>query len=79
MTRIVANVLMAILVLEAAYCAFQVMVVLQPPGIEGPMLFNATRIPPDLLVARRLYAIEGWVAFVGFAVVFTVANVRPRS
>ena len=40
----------------------------------------ATTIDHDLLVARRLYAIEGWIAFVGLIVVFTLAELRgPRE
>lgn len=77
MKRHLARLAMLVLLLEALYCAFQVMVVLQPPGIEGPMLYAAATLDHDLLVARRLYAIEGWIAFVGLAVVFTLAEVGP--
>lgn len=78
MSRNLARVAMVILAIEALYCAFQVMVVMQPPGIEGPMLYAAATLDHDLLVARRLYAIEGWIAFVGLSVLFSLVEV-PRD
>lgn len=63
---------------EAAYCAVQVFVVLQPEGHVGPLLGLADDVPIELLVARRLYAIEGWIAF-GFACLYLgLTEVLPR-
>ena len=77
-TRLLHGVLIACLLGEALYCAHQVFVVLQPEGMSGPVLYAARDLPQDLLVRRRLYAIEGWVAFGALAIYLGVTEVRPR-
>jgi hypothetical protein len=63
----------------AAYAFFMVMVILRPEGAGSAPLFTAARtIPHELLVARRLYAIEGWVAFSGLAIYLALTTLRPR-
>jgi len=78
MLKVAHGLLIATLALEALYCLFQVFVVLQPPGHAGPLLFAADDVPMELLVARRLYAIEGWLAFVGLAIYLSITEIRPR-
>jgi hypothetical protein len=66
------------LVAQQLYAGWQVFFVLQPEGTLGPM-FNAARsLPPDVMLARRLYAIEGWIAFVGLALYLALTEVLPR-
>ena len=43
------------------YAGFQVFYVLQPEGQIGPMFSAASEAPFELMVLRRLYAIEGWL------------------
>ncbi len=78
MIRVLHWLLIVSLFLEVLYCGVQVMVVLQPDGISGPMFGRATSIPYELLVARRLYAIEGWVSFGSLAIYLAITELRPR-
>ncbi len=78
MIRVLHWGLMGTLLGEALYCWYQVMVVLQPEGVAGPMFGHAASLPFELLASRRLYAIEGWLAFVGWAVYLGITEVRPR-
>ena len=69
--------IIASLVGETMYCTFQVFVVMQPEGSAGPLWFGAADMDPDLLVPRRLYAIEGWIAFIGLSLYLAVSGVLP--
>lgn len=63
---------------QSVYAAFQVFVVLQPEGTLGPMFLRATAIDPELMFARRLYAIEAWLAFGALALYLGVTEILPR-
>lgn len=63
---------------EVAYAAFQVFFVLQPAGVVGPMLTAARDAPHELMVVRRLYAIEAWIALVGLALYLGITELLPR-
>ena len=80
--RLAVNVLhyglIGLMLFQLLYSCYQVFVVLQPEGTFGPMWGQATTIPSELLLARRLYAIEGWVVFAGFAVYLGVTEINPR-
>lgn len=66
------------LVVQCAYGSFQVFYVLQPEGTAGPMFGRAMEIPFELMMARRTYALESWVAFVGLAVYLALTEIVPR-
>lgn len=67
------------LLAQAAYCFAQVLIVLQPEGGSiGPLYGASTSISHELLVARRLYAIEGWIAFSALAIYLGITEVVPR-
>ncbi|HMV69377.1 MAG TPA: hypothetical protein PKA64_21220 [Myxococcota bacterium] len=63
---------------QQLYAGWQVFVVLQPPGTVGPILSAARTLPPDVMMARRLYAIEGWIALVGLALYLAITEILPR-
>ena len=65
--------------LEIIYCAYLVFVVLKPDGISGPLGSQARNIPHDLMVTRRLYAIECWVATAGLAIYLGLTEPRLRG
>ncbi|MBL7714239.1 MAG: hypothetical protein JNL01_02155 [Bdellovibrionales bacterium] len=47
------------------YCPYMVLVILRPAdGSIGPLMGKAASVPPDLMMARRLYTIEAWIAFI---------------
>ncbi len=63
---------------EIFYSMFMIFSVLRPEGVSGPLWGAATSIPHDLLVARRLYAIEGWIAIAGLAIYLAITEIGPR-
>ena len=63
---------------EILYCAYIVFSVLQPEGHSGPLVGQATHIPFEQMVTRRLYAIECWVATAGLAIYLAITEVYPR-
>ncbi len=63
---------------QSLYAGFQVFVVLQPQGTLGPMFLKATAIDPELMFARRLYAIEAWLAFGALALYLGITEILPR-
>lgn len=67
------------LAVEAAYCGFLVLVVLSPDGTPTPVLFRARDLPMELLIERRLYAIEGWIAGTGLALYLGLTEVLPAG
>jgi len=60
---------------QVLYAVYQVFVVLSPAGYVGPLGAMASAIPADQLMARRLYAIEGWIA--GGALIVYLAITEP--
>ncbi len=66
-------------VIEIAYTGYMVFEVLQPTsGGGGPLFSRATEIPFELMVTRRLYAIECWVATAGLAIYLAITEIVPR-
>ena len=60
------------------YATWQVFVVLQPEGHVGPAFGAAATIPYEQMVVRRLYAIEGWVSFLGMSAYLGITEILPR-
>ena len=53
--------------------------VLRPEGAAaGPLWGQAASIPADLMMRRRAYAIEAWIAFAGLGVYLGVTEILPR-
>ena len=65
-------------VVELAYTGYIVFAVLRPEGISGPLFAAAADLPQDLMVRRRLYAIENWVAMGGLAIYLAITEIGPR-
>ncbi len=65
-------------VVQIGYAAYMVFGVLKPPGIDGPLYEAALTIPHELMVTRRLYAIEFWIAMVGLAIYLALTEIGPR-
>jgi hypothetical protein len=63
---------------QIVYISWQVFVVLQPEGTFGPVFGAAKTMDPALFAARRAYAVEGWLAFIGLAIYLAVTEVLPR-
>lgn len=65
-------------VAEIAYTGYIIFFVLRPDGIDGPLFAAAADLPQDLMVRRRLYAIENWVATAGLAIYLALTEIGPR-
>lgn len=66
------------LLFQMFYASWQVFVVLQPAGQIGPAFGRAVDIPFEMMIVRRAYALEGWVAFGILAVYIGVTEIVPR-
>lgn len=64
---------------QMAYAGFQVFVAMQPAGVSGPMFLAAAQLPFEQMVVRRMYALEGWVAFSGLAIYIALTEILPRA
>ena len=62
--------------IEIGYCAYMIFVTLRPDGVSGPLGEQALSISHELMVTRRLYAIECWIATAGL--VIYLALTEPR-
>ncbi len=67
------------LIAQMTYAAFQVFVVMQPEGVVGPMFGQATSMPFEMMMIRRMYAIEAWIAFGILAIYLGVTELLPRT
>lgn len=59
-------------VAEIFYGFFQTFFVLQTGGNIGPLWFSASEISYELMVSRRLYAIETWIAIAGLSIYLAI-------
>lgn len=66
------------LLAQMAYASWQVFVVMQPPGVVGPMFGAAQALPFEDMIVRRMYALEGWIAFGILAVYVALTELVPR-
>ena len=64
---------------EIAYASYMIFAVLLPPdGGGGPLFGRAMSMPQPLMEARRLYAIECWIAIAGLSVYLAITEMAPR-
>ena len=66
------------LLIEVIYSAYVIFVILQPEGHSGPLMSKATEIPFELMVTRRLYALECWIATGALAIYLAITEITPR-
>ncbi len=76
--RILHWVIIVNFVVNIFYGGYQVFVVLAPGDAVGPLFGNATTMSGDLLIARRLYAIEVWISITGLAIYLAITEYLPR-
>ena len=64
-------------VVEIVYAGHMIFNVIAPPG-GGPLFDQAKDFPFEMMVTRRLYATEFWIAFSGLAIYLAITEVGPR-
>lgn len=62
---------------EMAYAAWMIFFVVVP-GVSGPLGGAATQLPFETMTTRRLYAVEFWLATVGFSLYVAITEILPR-
>jgi hypothetical protein len=77
--RILHFVLLANFATNSLYCVYQLFVVLAPDGHVGPLWGAAADLSTDLVVKRRLYAIEFWVTIGAGSVYLAITEWLPRA
>ena len=73
--------ILVMFLVQTAYCFWVVLVVLRPDEVAGPfpLAAHAATVPVEVVVKRRLYAIEGWLSG-GVAVLYlAITEVVPRQ
>jgi hypothetical protein len=65
--------------LQILYGGYMVFVGIAPEGHMGPLWGAAVDMPFEALVARRLYALETWVAIVGMSLYVGLTEILPRK
>ena len=77
--RVLHWVIIVNFLLNVLYGTAQVFFVLAPEGSSGLPLFGAARkIDPDLMIARRLYAVEVWISIGALCVYLALTEYLPR-
>ena len=77
--RILHVVLLANFATNTFYCMYQLFVVLAPDGHIGPLWGAAASLPVDLVVKRRLYAIEFWLTIGAASIYLAITEWLPRA
>lgn len=76
--RILHAVIIVSFAVNMFYAAYMVFVGMAPDGHVGPLWSAATSMDPQLLMIRRLYAIEFWISTAGLALYLAVTEYLPR-
>ena len=64
---------------EMGYAAYLIFFVVVPEGGGGgPLMGQAATMPFELMVTRRLYAAEFWIATAGLAIYLAITEIGPR-
>jgi len=74
--RIIHNLLILNFIVEIVYGTYMVFFVVG--GSRFPLLRSALETPIEIIMKRRLYAIETWLAIGGLAIYLAVTELLPR-
>ena len=70
--------LIFLFVTQMMYCMHQVFVVHGVGGWNPVLLGRATEISQEQFMARRMYALEGWLAMIGLSMYLALTEMLPR-
>ena len=59
--------------------AYAVYMVFSVSEIHGPLFGRVAELPFELVIYRRLYAIEAWIIILGFAFYLGLTEILPRK
>lgn len=66
-------------VVQIVYTGAMVFFVVTPEGTTGPLFGQASTMPFELMVTRRLYASESWIAIAGLSIYLAITEIAPRA
>lgn len=65
--------------LEIIYATYMVFVAYHNPGTPFILFGGAGKMPFEKMVARRLYAIEDWIAMCGLSIYLAITEIMPTK
>ncbi len=74
--RIIHNLILLNFIVEILYSTYMVFFVVG--GSRFPLLRSAIETPIEIIMKRRLYAIETWLAIAGLAIYVAITELLPR-
>jgi len=63
--------------IEIVYANYMIFTVFSPDE-AGPLFDRAKSFPFEMMMTRRLYAVEAWLAIVGLSIYLAITEIRPR-
>jgi len=66
------------LLIQIFYGAWMVFVEVRPEGVSGPLFGAANSIPVEMMMVRRAYAIETWIAIGALSIYLGITEILPR-
>ena len=66
-------------VIQIAYAASMVFFVVTGDTGSGPLFGGAAQLPFELMMTRRMYASECWIAISGLAIYLAITEIYPRT
>lgn len=66
-------------IIQVVYATYMIFFVVRPPGLSGPLGSRVLDLDFELVVIRRMYAIEFWIAFAGLALYLAITEIYPRT
>lgn len=70
--------IIAHLALGSGYAGWQLFSIVPPGHGGGPLWDAASTMPHDLMMTRRMYALESWLAMCGLAMYLGLTEILPR-
>lgn len=64
---------------QVFYAFYMVFFVVKPIDVAGPLWGNAKGMDFEMMVTRRLYAIEFWVSFGAMCIYLALTSFRSRD
>lgn len=68
--------IVVLFLVEIAYSTYMVFFVIG--GSKWPLFLKAVETPVEVILKRRLYAIETWLAFGGLCIYLAITEILPR-
>ena len=75
--RIIHRIIIGLFILQIVYGFYMVFFVVG--GNRYPLFLRAVETPIEVILKRRLYAIEAWIAFAGLTIYLALTEFLPQK